>query len=67
MRVLYFVNSNNWSLANVSLLGSGEIHQLTLASSFSVVPEPSVLLLWLSGAVTVYASRRRNRKSNRHR
>ena len=56
--VLYFVNSNNWSIANVTLLGNGEVHQLTLEQTASV-PEPGVLLLWLCGLATVYGARRR--------
>ena len=55
MRV-YFIYSNNWNIANVALVGDAEIHQLTLTA---VVPEPSVLLLWVSGLATVYAARRR--------
>lgn len=43
MRV-YFVNSNNWSSANVTLLGTAELHQLVF------VPEPSTWLLVLAGA-----------------
>jgi len=67
---VYFKNSNNWSLANIRLLNNQGIggdaftydntisglHQLT------IVPEPSVLLLWLGGAGTLWASRRRRRK-----
>jgi hypothetical protein len=57
---VYFVNSNNWSLANITLLGNAEIHQLeATGASLSVVPEPSVLLLWLAGALTLWAARRR--------
>lgn len=57
---LYFVNSNGWSGANIFLSSGAEIHQLVLAQEVvSAVPEPSVLLLWLSGIVTVYAARRR--------
>ena len=52
---LYFINSNNWDMANVTLLGNAEIHQLEVASA---VPEPSVLLLWASGLATVCAARR---------
>jgi len=59
--VLYFVNSNNWSMANVTLLGDGEIHQLELEPSASV-PEPSVALLWFCGFGTVYAARRRAKR-----
>jgi fibronectin-binding autotransporter adhesin len=59
--VLYFVNSNNWSVADVTLLGNGQIHQLTLEQVASV-PEPSVVLLWLCGIGTVYAARRRAKR-----
>jgi hypothetical protein len=57
--VLYFVNSNNWSLANVSLIGNAELHQLI---PLSTIPEPSILILWASGVATIYASRRRRKK-----
>jgi fibronectin-binding autotransporter adhesin len=59
--VLYFVNSNNWSVADITLLGNGQIHQLTLEQLASV-PEPSVVLLWLCGIGTVYAARRRAKR-----
>lgn len=61
MRV-YFINSNSWSLANITLLGNAEIHQLTLPEQLAVVPEPTVVFLWLSGFATLYAARRRDRK-----
>ena len=60
--VLYFVNSNTWSMANVTLLGNGEIHQLELQQVASV-PEPGVLLLWLCGLATAYGARRRAKRS----
>jgi hypothetical protein len=63
--VLYFVNSNNWSSANVTLLGNGEIHQLEV-EPVSTVPEPTVMLLWVCGGATVYAARRRGRKLGRN-
>ena len=56
---LYFVNSNNWSLANISLLGNAEIHQLL--SPMVVIPEPGVLFLWIAGVATLYVSRCRKR------
>ncbi len=63
---LYFVNSNSWTSANVTLLGNAEIHQLVLgASELSAIPEPSVVLLWLSGGATLYFARRRARKSGK--
>ena len=55
MRV-YFVNSNNWSLANITLLGNAEIHQLL---GGLVVPEPTTWLLWISGALALFHGRRR--------
>ena len=61
---VYFISSNNWTLANVQLLGNPNynqtfdgIHQLV------VVPEPAIVLLWLSSIATVYAARRRNGRS----
>jgi len=61
---LYFVNSNSWDLANITLLGNAEIHQLHSTGFISlVVPEPNVLVLWLSGALTLLAARRRSRRS----
>ena len=64
---LYFVNSNNWSLANVTLLGSAQLHQLNplnaeIPPSLSV-PEPNVLVMWLSGLATLYAARRRRSRA----
>ncbi|HLX68164.1 MAG TPA: hypothetical protein VKV04_00935, partial [Verrucomicrobiae bacterium] len=63
---VYFITSNNWNLANVQLIGNptydptiSGIHQLV------VVPEPAIVLLWLSSIVTVYAARRRNARSSR--
>jgi T5SS/PEP-CTERM-associated repeat protein len=56
---IYFITSNAFNLAQVSLLGDGGLHQLV--TQFVVVPEPDVLLLWLAGAAAVYGSRRRNR------
>ncbi len=67
---VYFVTSNNWSAANFTLLGGpvlanqGQLHQFVLPAA---VPEPSVLLLWLSGLATVYAARRRNKTNNKRR
>jgi len=68
---VYFRNSNNWSLANIRLLNNqgsfygdaydynntiSGLHQIT------VIPEPNVALLWLAGAATAYAARRRTRR-----
>jgi hypothetical protein len=59
---LYFVNSNGWSLANITLLGNAEIHQLADGSPvISLIPEPQVVMFWLCSAVTLYAARRRKR------
>lgn len=58
---LYFVNSNNFSSADITLLGNAELHQLELNPE-SAVPEPTVVLLWLSGGATLYFARRRSRK-----
>jgi len=59
--VLYFVNSNDFSSADITLLGNGEIHQLDL-QQVSSVPEPSVVLLWLCGLGTAYGASRRAKK-----
>jgi hypothetical protein len=58
---LYFVNSNNWSSANFTLLGNAELHQLVL-EQLNVIPEPTVVFLWLSGLATIYAASRRSGK-----
>jgi len=61
---LYFVNSNNWSSANYTLAAGAELHQLVLPSDLvTVVPEPSVLLMWFCGGLTVYWSRRRRSRA----
>ena len=60
---VYFVNSNAWSLAEITLLGNAQIHQLTGLGALLVIPEPNVLLMWLCGGLTVWAARRRR---NRH-
>ena len=60
---VYFVNSNGWAMTDVTLLGNAQIHQLNaLNITLSVVPEPNVLLMWLSGAMTLWAARRRRRR-----
>jgi hypothetical protein len=62
---LYFINSNSWNMANITLLGSAEIHQLNSLGEIPVtlaVPEPNVLVLWLSGVLTFVAARRRRRQ-----
>ena len=58
---LYFVNSNGWDMANITLLGSAEIHQLAGGSPLLLIPEPQVVMFWLCSAVTLYAARRRKR------
>ena len=59
--MLYFVNSNDFSSADITLLGNGQIHQLEL-QQVSSVPEPSVVLLWLCGLGTAYGASRRAKK-----
>jgi hypothetical protein len=60
---VYFVNSNNWNSSEITLLGNAQIHQLyALNQSLSVVPEPNVLVMWLCGAITFWAARRRRRQ-----
>ena len=59
---VYFVNSNAWSLADITLLGNAQIHQLTGLGAELVIPEPNVLLMWLCGALTVWAARRRHNR-----
>ena len=60
---VYFVNSNSWNLADITLLGNAQIHQLTGLGASLVIPEPNVLLMWLCGGVTLWAARRRHRRS----
>jgi len=64
---VYFVNSNDWSLADITLLGNAQIHQLTGLGTSLIIPEPNVLLMWLCGGVTLWAARRHNRRTRRHR
>ena len=57
---LYFINSNNWDMANIELEGNpGLDNSLNGIHQFAVIPEPSVLLLWLCGFATIYGARRR--------
>ena len=58
---LYFVNSNSWDAAQITLLGNAQIHQLSDALPLAV-PEPNVLAMWLAGLVTLYAARRRHQR-----
>jgi hypothetical protein len=61
---VYFITSNNWSLANIQLAGNPNYDQLFNGiHQLVVVPEPAILLLWVSSIVTVYAARRRNARS----
>jgi hypothetical protein len=60
MRV-YFVNSNGWSMANITLLGNAQIHQLQ-GGELLLIPEPQVVMFWLCSAVTLYAARRRRKR-----
>jgi len=60
---VYFVNSNAWSLADITLLGNAQIHQLTGLGALLVIPEPNVLLMWLCGGLTVWAARRRRNRT----
>ena len=59
---VYFVNSNGWTLADITLEGNAQIHQLNGLNALLVIPEPNVLLMWLCGGVTVWAARRRTRR-----
>jgi hypothetical protein len=55
---IYFITSNAFKSSQVTLLGDAGLHLLTSDASL-VVPEPSVVLLWLSSIATIYAARRR--------
>ena len=55
---VYFISSNGFNQAQVFLDGNAGLHQLVLAQVVTI-PEPTVILLWLSGAATLYYSRRR--------
>jgi hypothetical protein len=57
---VYFITSNAFNSGQITLLGNGGLHQLTTDASL-VIPEPSIVLLWLSSFVTVYAARKRTR------
>ena len=57
---LYFVNSNNWTMSNIEFEGNpGLDNSISGIHQIAVVPEPSVVLLWLSGFATIYTARRR--------
>ena len=58
---VYFVNSNTWNLADITLLGNAQIHQLAGFNTSLIIPEPNVLVMWLCGGVTLWAARRRRR------
>jgi hypothetical protein len=55
---IYFITSNAFSSSQVTLLGDAGLHLLTSDASL-VVPEPAVVLLWLSSIATIYAARKR--------
>ncbi len=55
---IYFISSNAFSSSQVTLLGDAGLHLLTSDASL-VVPEPTVVLLWLSSIATIYAARKR--------
>ena len=60
---VYFVNSNSWSMSQITLLDNAQIHQLT-TGVIAAVPEPSMILLWLGGLAILYvAMRRRARRA----
>ena len=48
---VYFASSNGWTSANFVLIGDAELHQ--------IIPEPSTVLLLLSGAGVMWRARRR--------
>ena len=66
---VYFINSNNWGLANIRLLNNqspnfaGDAHSYNNAINglhqLMVVPEPNILLLLYVGAITALGVRRR--------
>ena len=55
---IYFISSNAFTSSQVTLLGDAGLHLLTSDASL-VVPEPTVVLLWLSSIATIYAARKR--------
>ena len=55
---IYFISSNAFTSSQVTLLGDAGLHLLTSDASL-VVPEPTVVLLWLSSIATLYAARKR--------
>jgi T5SS/PEP-CTERM-associated repeat protein len=56
---VYFLNSNDWGGATFTLEGNAGLHQFF---NLAVIPEPSVLLLWLSGGAVICVARFRKRK-----
>ena len=57
---LYFVNSNNWTMSNIEFEGNpGLDNSISGIHQIAVIPEPGVLMLWLSGFATIYTARRR--------
>jgi len=62
-----FVGNDNWdvSQARVSVVGNQVLLTgVYFNSALAVIPEPSVLLMWLAGGVTLWAARRRHRAKN---
>ncbi|MCG3147856.1 MAG: hypothetical protein PCFJNLEI_01297 [Verrucomicrobiae bacterium] len=69
---VYFINSNNWSLANIRLVNNqsslfgGDLgnYDNTISGLHQVVviPEPSVLLLSVAGLMIISLARRRTRQ-----
>jgi len=61
---LYFISSNSWNMANIQLEGNPNLNNsLNGIHQLAVIPEPSVVLLWLSGITTVCAARRRHARA----
>lgn len=56
---VYFVNSNGWDISQITLDSGAKIYQLSGSPIPLTVPEPSVLLMWLAGALTLWAAHRR--------
>jgi fibronectin-binding autotransporter adhesin len=63
---VYFINSNSWGAANFFLENQNVLRDQTFDGihQLAIIPEPAVLLLWLSGIATIYAARRRTKIMN---
>ena len=60
---VYFVASNGWNASQVDLVGNpSDLNSISGIHQLMVIPEPNVLVLWLSGLATVIAARRRAKK-----